>query len=111
MANTVAPTLIGSSDGPALARSDGRLVFILGTFTAGATYATGGQPLTEPAGVQGMSFKGIAILNPFDGTRRWVWDGSTSAPKLLAYDAYDTEEGAATDVSAVSLTAIFIYEI
>lgn len=110
MANTGTPTLLGTGLGDVLGRSKGPLHFIIGTATAGATYATGGQPVTAPAGVQGTKLKGIIILNPHDGTRLWVWDGSTSAPKLKAYDAFATEEANATDTSAVSLTLLYIYE-
>jgi hypothetical protein len=110
MANTSAVTLLGSGEGPVVSLGGRPYLMILGTFTAGSTYATGGQPVTLPLGVEGRKFKGILLMTYHDGTRTWVWDGSTSAPKLKAYDAFSTEEANATNVSAVSHTALFIFE-
>lgn len=71
--------------------------------SASADYATGGQPLTLPSDVKGKEFCGAIVLNPFDGARAWQWNGSTSAPKLIAYDGFAAEEGATATVNGVTL--------
>jgi hypothetical protein len=110
MANTGAVTLLGSGLGLTLGLGGSNYLFVLGSANAGATYATGGQPVTPPEGVVGKKLKGIVVLTYHDGTRLWVWDGSTSAPKLKAYDAFATEEANGTNTSGVTLQLLFIFE-
>jgi hypothetical protein len=110
MADTGPVALVGSADGPALSRTKGRTVFMVGSFAAGLTYATGGNPVTLPKGVQGMRLVGILLMTPVDGARRCVWNGDVDDPKLLAYSAYATPQSNGNDTSAVNHTALFIFE-
>lgn len=104
MAATGTPSLsAGSSYGPVRAFGLGSVTLAFATVTVGATYATGGQPVTLPGEIAGRTLAAITVLNPHDGTRLWVWNGSTSAPTLMAYDAFATQEGNATDTSAVTV--------
>lgn len=100
----------GSSYGIARAYGIGGVTFYIDSVTAGATYATGGQPVTAPPEISGKDLLGVVVLTPHDGTRHWVWDGSTSAPKLMAYDAFATQEGNGADTSATTLTLMWIYQ-
>jgi len=82
---------------------------VLVTITGMSNYATGGVELTMPSSIKGKQLRAIDLITRHDGTRLWEWDGSTSTPKLKAYDAFATEEGAATVVSSVTLYAWLIY--
>ena len=103
MASTATPTLGGGSTyGPVRAYGLGSVTQVIASATVGATYATGGQPVTLPGEISGRDLLAVEVLNPHDGTRLWVWNGSTAAPKLIAYDAFATEEGNTTDTSGVT---------
>lgn len=82
---------------------------VLVSITGMSNYATGGVALTMPTDIKGQQLVCLDLITRHDGTRIWEWDGSTSAPKLKAYDAFATEEGAATVVSSVTLYAWLIY--
>ena len=77
------------------------------TQTMSNSYATGGETLVVPAGYG--TVYAVELITRHDATRIWEWNGSTSTPKAKAYDAFATEEGAATDVSAVTLYIRFIF--
>lgn len=77
------------------------------TQTMSNSYATGGETLVVPAGYG--TVYAVEIITRHDGTRIWEWDKSTSTPKAIAYDAFATQEGNATDVSAVTLYIKFIF--
>lgn len=70
-----------------------------------ATYATGGETISLPADAKIGDIVAIELVTRHDGTRIWEWNGSTSAPKVIAYDAFATEEGNGTNVSSVTLIA------
>ena len=70
-----------------------------------ASYATGGETIALPADAKLGDIVAIELITRHDGTRIWEWNGSTTAPKVIAYDAFATQEGNATDVSAVTLIA------
>ena len=78
------------------------------SFTVGA-YATGGAVLTEPAGFEGYELAAVLLLTDHDGTRKYSWDGSTTAPKIKAFTAFATEAANAADLSAITLKALLIY--
>ena len=82
---------------------------VMVTITMSSSYATGGETLTLPASIKGKQLRAVHLINRHDGTRVWEWDGSTTTPKLKAYDAFATEEGAGTNVSSVTLKALLIY--
>lgn len=69
------------------------------------SYPTGGYTLpagTLPGGDQTTLF---AVASTDASTARlWYWNNNTQ--KLQAFDAFRTEEGAATDVSADTITLI-----
>jgi len=78
---------------------DGNMVGFIGTYKGNASYATGGDgfaagqtPLAE--------LKNVLFLNAFDATGALYarWDAANA--KVLVYDAFATQEGAATDLSA-----------
>jgi len=74
---------------------------------SGATdYATNGQPFTMPSKVKGTEFDSLQVLSRSPFTRAWQWNGSRSAPTLVALDAFATEEGAGTTVNTDTLTCL-----
>lgn len=77
------------------------------TQTMSNSYATGGETLVVPSGYG--TVHAVDIITRHDGTRVWEWNGNTSTPKAIAYDAFATQEGNATDVSAVTLHIAFIF--
>ena len=110
MADTATPSQTGgSSFGKVRGFGINGMTFYFASVLAGATYATGGQPVTPPPEISGKDLLAVTVLNPHDGTRIWSWNGSTTAPKLVAYDAFATQEGNGTDVSAVPLVLMWVY--
>lgn len=95
--------------GKAAPVSDGAVTFkeVYATVTMSNSYATGGETLPVPAG-HGTLYA-VEIITRHDGTRIWEWTNGTSTPKAIAYDAFATQEGNATDVSAVTLYVKYIF--
>lgn len=79
--------------GPLYVASANHLTLVPVTITFGATdtYVTGGYQIVLPDQVSEMGFDNVYITKDFDGTSLWRWDGSRSAPKLVAYSAFATE--------------------
>ena len=69
-------------------------------------YETGGQTISVPTEIKGAQFVCMQVLAVSALTRTWVWDGSQSAPELIAQDSFATEEAATTDVDGDTVTAI-----
>lgn len=86
---------------PAVSRGGGsRELRLRGKVTGSASYATGGDTLTVPA-PSGYTLAEVIITSqPATFVREWRWNQDTSTPKLLAFDAVNTQEGSTTDVSA-----------
>lgn len=88
----------------------GEVLSVGGSFTMSASYATGGDTFTQPTSdVKFGDLVRLHIHNPFDGTRWYVWDGSTSTPKIKALSAFATEVTASTDLSANTLKVTATY--
>ncbi len=100
----------GSGVGPLLVmhKDDTILVPLTITFGASDTYPTNGMAVTLPDELAERQIVDIILTKAHDGTRRWEWDGSQSAPMLLAYDAFATEEGNTTSIADIVLRAILI---
>lgn len=99
---------VGGSVGPARIVDSGDAIFVPCTITVGATYATGGNPLTLPDGVDELQLIAVHLVQRHDGTRIWEWDGSVTAPKLKAYSAFATEQSNGNNTSGVTLFAILL---
>lgn len=99
-------TLDGGASGRLDAISDEALYIAFVTIAAGATYATGGNPVVLPAGLDGWLLRDLSLIQRHDGTRVWEFDRTNV--KLKAYDAFATEEGNGADTSATSLRAMAI---
>ncbi len=101
-------TFQGGAAGPVRAMGKDVIDMVPMTITFGGsdTYLTGGMDLTLPDEISDRRFDGIILTKANDGTRRWDWNGSRTAPKLLAYDAFVTEEGNATSIAGIVLEAI-----
>lgn len=98
------------SDPPAVSRGGGkRELRLKAKLTASASYATGGETVTIPAPSGYTLYELRVTSQPPAFVREWRWDGSTSTPKLLAYDAVNTQEANATDVSADVLFVEAVY--
>lgn len=95
---------------PAVSRGGGsRELRLRGKVTGSSSYATGGDTLSVPA-PSGYTLAEVRITSqPSTFVREWRWDQSTSTPKLLAYDAVNTQEANATDVSADVLFVELLY--
>lgn len=101
----------GSGVGPLLTmhKDDLILVPLSITFGGSDTYLTGGMTLTLPDEFSERTLVDVILTKDFDGTRVWRWDGTQGLTgKLLAYDAFATEEGNATSIASVVLRAILI---
>lgn len=108
---TLANTTEFAQAGEPVAVSKGgrREIRLRGKVTGSASYATGGDTLTVPT-ITGASLAEVRITaQPPAMTRIWAWDGSTSTPKLIAYDAFATQEANATNVSADVLHVELVY--
>lgn len=97
---------VGGSPAP-VSRGGVEFVTVYTTQTMSNSYATGGETLVVPSGYG--TLYAVEIINRHDGTRIWEWTNGTTTPKAKAYDAFATEEGNATDVSAVTLYIKFIF--
>ena len=78
---------------------DGGMVGFIGTYKGNASYATGGDGLA--AGQTPLAeLKHVLFLNSFDslGTLYAIWIAADA--KVKVFDAFGTEEGAGTDLSA-----------
>lgn len=112
MGNTAAPTLTGAGAPIGQMRSIGAVNMFLVPFTAtmSASYATGGDTLTQPAGIKGKNLRQVVISTTSDATRLYRWNGSATAPTIQAYSALGTEAAAATNLSAVTVTGLLLYD-
>lgn len=87
----------GSAVGPMLAYADTQLILAPVTITFGSsdTYVTGGYSIVLPDGLEHHKLVDILSSLPRSGSgaRDWRWNGDPADPKLLAYDAFNTQEG------------------
>lgn len=97
-----------SGDLKAMGKDNVTLVPATITFGGSDTYVTGGYTIVLPDEISEQKFEGIVLTKDFDGTRVWKWDGSRTTPKLLAYDAFATEEGNGTSIASMVLEAIIL---
>lgn len=74
--------------------------------SASTDYATNGQPFSLTSDFAGAEFVSLNVLASTPQTRVWKWNGSQSAPKLMAHDAFATEEGNGTTVNTDTLTCL-----
>jgi hypothetical protein len=98
------------SEPPAVSRGGGKRELVLrAKLTGSASYATGGDTVTLPA-PDGYTLYELRVTSQPPATRTYVWDQSTSAPKLIAFDAFATQEANATNVSAdvIFVEAIYV---
>lgn len=83
-----------------------RLIYF-GKVTGSSSYATGGDTLTVPfPSTHTLESVFISVVG---STRLWTWDGGTTTVKLKAVDAFNTEEGATTNVSGDVLHIMLVY--
>jgi hypothetical protein len=112
MGATGTPALIGGGGSKSSPQFLGGIhaLIVPVSFTMSNSYATGGDTLTLPTSdVRGKELKGVLLMTRQDGTRFYDWDGSATAPKIKAYTAGNTEVGATTNLSAVTLRALLVY--
>ena len=78
---------------------------------ASASYATGGDTWTPPAGIPGnWKLMGLLVL-PNNLTYDFRWDGGLTTPKIAAFTAtLGTQVTAATDLSAQTIQGIAFYQ-
>lgn len=111
MGNMTDSTEVGAASGP-LAAQGLPLNATVAIFTSkmSASYATGGDPVVLPAGVQGEIVAVDVLSSGTDfANRTYIWNGQTgSDAKIVAMDAFKTQEGNATDLSGVTLTLLAI---
>ncbi len=90
---------------------------LIGEFTMGATYATGGDTLPLPT-VPGGTLRCVSILHYERVAGMSVhWDGSVSAPKIIAFDE-DNASGieaelanASSALAAVEVIVEYIFRV
>lgn len=112
MGATGTPTILGGGGAVAPVSQMGSTnnLRVLTSFTMSNSYATNGDTLTLPTvDVRGRELVAVHVLTPQDGTRFYAWNGSVSAPKIVAYTAASTQANSTTDLSAVTLKVELIY--
>ena len=111
MGSTGTSTVIGPVTGPlegqGLPLNSSVVVF---TTAMSNSYATGGDTVTLPTDVRGEIVALDIISSGADfANRTYIWNGvAGSGAKIIAMDAYKTEEGNATNLSSVTLTCLAI---
>lgn len=118
MGNTAPPTLTGAGAPIGVLHGIGAVNMFLVPFTAAmsATYATGGDTLTQPAGIKGKNLIAVFINNPVVGGRLYSWNGSAAAPTIQAWvtgaalSGVLAEVAAATNLSAVTINGWLLYQ-
>lgn len=79
------------------------------SFAMSASYATGGDTLTLPT-LPGWVLHKVCLDLWIVGANMFVWNGSASAPKILALTALpSTQVGAATNLSTTTLIGSLTY--
>lgn len=115
MGSTGTPTKLGASAGPVNGWLKGKMTIIPASITMSASYATGGDTVTLPTDAKGMQLAGLVIQNPLGrtagGTRVFSWDGSLTTPKIHAMVmSTGAQVASTTDLSAITLDVLFIFE-
>ena len=86
----------------------------LAVFTSkmSASYSTGGDTITLPADVHGDIVAACVLAYGADyANRTFVWNGQAgSSAKVVALDAFKTEESASQDLSGVTVTLLVFLE-
>lgn len=109
---TTAVTTNTSGRGEVFFEGGRRALLVEISFTMSNSYATGGDTLTLPSGLAlGRELEAVILMNPYDGTRFYQWDGSKTAPKINGWVMSTGAEVAnATDLSAVAARkALLLY--
>lgn len=96
----------GRTEGPANGYADGSMVIVPFTITMSSSYATGGDTVVLPSDIAGLEILGLVLQQDKVGTRRYSLAGTESAPLVQAFTAFNTEESATTNLSAVTLRAV-----
>ncbi len=111
MGATSTPTKLGSGYGEVNAISANKILLVQANISMSASYATGGDTVTLDTDVKGAKLRGLLILTTESGLNRYAWVNGLTTPKILArVISTDAEVANATDLSAVVLTVVFIYE-
>lgn len=111
MGTMTTSTEVGAANGPldmqGLPLGSSLVVF---TSKMSASYSTGGDTITLPAGLKGEIVACDVISSGADfANRTYIWNGTAgSGAKIVAMDAFKTEEGNTTDLSSVTLTLLAI---
>jgi hypothetical protein len=73
------------------------------------SYSTGGDTIAMPSTeIGGMQLLYIGLSPNKYGANWYSWNGSQTAPKIQVWVAFNTEQTAAVDMSAVTVTGIMI---
>ena len=111
MGSTGTSTVIGATNGPlegqGLPVNSSVVIF---TTKMSSSYATGGDTVTLPSDIRG-EIVALAVLSSGSdfANRTYIWNGATgSSAKIVAMDAFKTDEGNGTDLSAVTLTCLAV---
>lgn len=110
--HTVAP--VQGGDLPVASRGGIRFKTVRSKSLMGATYATGGDTVTLPTAPDGYSLYEVRITSspslPVGISLHW--DGSTSTPKILAYDEDNTSgvQAELANASAALVAAVVFLE-
>lgn len=110
---TTATTTNTAGRGEVFFEGGRRALLVEVSFTLSASYATGGEPFAAATGfgLNSRELEAIIILNPYDGTRFYQWDGSKTSPKIIGFVMSTGAEVAnAADLSAVTARkALLLY--
>ena len=121
MGNTSTPLgVLGGALSEVNGMAKGKITLVPFTVTMSNSYATSGdtfaQVVASTAGgsgvgrVRAMEFRGVIIEGSSDKTRNYFWDGSLTAPKIMAESRAGVEVTAAVDLSASIVYGVIVYE-
>ena len=114
MSATGTPTLDGAGEAPLMAIGRARMLLVHMRCAGPSSYDTGGSALTLPTSdVRGYKLLSVQVNSERVASgRAYFWDGSQTAPKLLAYTTPSgaTEVTNATDISADTLDITLLYK-
>ena len=121
MGNTSTPIgVLGGSVSEINGMAKGKLEFVPFNVTMSNAYATSGDTFAQAVAstlggsgigrVRGQELRQVIIAGSSDKTRNYFWDGSLTAPKIMAESRAGVEVGAAVDLSASIVFGILVYE-
>lgn len=108
---TVTSEFVQAGDPVPVSRGAKQRLRYIGQLTPNASYAAGGDDITEPDVPSNATLMMVNISPVATDTRLWYWDGSTSTPKLKNQGVADGVEDTGDLSGDGPLTVELVYEL